>query len=58
MGKGHMEKQILLEKCMDARGTERAERHVLMIYISLLAVTLCWLQHGIVDGLSNVKCFN
>jgi hypothetical protein len=53
-----MEKQILLEKCMDARGTERAERHVLMIYISLLAVTLCWLQHGIVDGLSNVKCFN
>lgn len=55
---GHMKQQMLLEKFMDARGIERAERHVLMVYISLLAVALCRLQHGIHDGLSNVKCFN
>jgi hypothetical protein len=52
-----MKQQMLLEKFMDARGIERAERHVLMVYISLLAVALCRLQHGIGDGLSNVKCF-
>jgi len=55
---GHMKQQMLLEKFMDARGIERAERHVLMSYISLMAVALCRLQHGIADGLSNVKCFN
>jgi hypothetical protein len=49
---------MLLEKFMDARGIERAERHVLMVYISLLSVALCRLQHGVSDGLSNVKCFN
>jgi hypothetical protein len=55
---GHMKQQMLLEKFMDARGIERAERHVLMVYVSLLAVALCRLQHGITDGLSNVRCFN
>jgi len=55
---GHMKQQMLLEKFMDARGIERAERHVLMTYISLLSVALCRLQHGICDGLSTVKCFN
>jgi len=55
---GHMKQQMLLEKFMDARGIERAERHVLMVYISLLAVALCRLQHGIMEGLSNVRCFN
>ena len=53
-----MKQQMLLEKFMDARGIERAERHVLMVYISLLAVALCRLQHGVMEGLSNVKCFN
>jgi hypothetical protein len=48
---------MLLEKFMDARGIERAERHVLMVYISLLSVALCRLQHGVVESLSNVKCF-
>jgi hypothetical protein len=47
-----------LEKFMDARGIERAERHVLMVYISRLSVALCRLQQGIAGGLSNVKCFN
>jgi hypothetical protein len=50
--------QILLEKFMDARGVERVERHVLMVYISLLAVALCRLQHGVNEGLSNAKCPN
>jgi hypothetical protein len=48
---------MLLEKFMDARGIERTERHVLMIYISLLSVALCRLRHGVVEGLSTVKCF-
>jgi len=39
--KGDMKQQMLIEKFMDARGIERAERHVLMVYISLLAVALC-----------------
>jgi hypothetical protein len=52
-----MKQQMLLEKFMDAQGIERAERHVLMFYISLLAVALCRLQYGVSDGLSNVKCF-
>lgn len=43
---------------MDARGVERVERHVLMVYISLLAVALCRLQHGVNEGLSNAKCPN
>jgi hypothetical protein len=55
---GHMKQQMLLEKFMDARGIRRAERHVLMSYIAMLAVALCRLQHGISDGLSCVKCFN
>lgn len=55
---GHMKQQMLLEKFMDARGIERAERHVLMVYISLLAVALCRLQHGITEGLSNVNVFS
>ena len=55
---GHLKQQMLLEKFMDARGLERAERHILMTYITILAVALCRLQHGITDGLSNVKCFN
>jgi hypothetical protein len=49
---------MLLQKFMDARGIERAERHVLMVYVSLLAVALCRLQHGIMEGLSNVRYFN
>jgi hypothetical protein len=40
-----MKQQMPLEKFMDARGIERAERHVLMVYISLLAMALCRLQH-------------
>jgi len=40
---------------MDARGIQRAERHVLMSHITVLAVALCRLQHGISEGLSNVK---
>ena len=55
---GHMKQQMLLEKFMDARGIERAERHVLMVYISILAVALCRLQHGVAENLSDVKCFN
>jgi hypothetical protein len=55
---GHMKQQMLLEKFMDARGIERAERHVLMSYIAILAVALCRLQHGVTESLSNVKCFN
>jgi hypothetical protein len=53
-----MKQQLLLEKFMDARGIERAERHVLMVYITLLSVALCRLQHGINENLSSVKCFN
>jgi hypothetical protein len=49
---------MLLEKFMDARGIKRAERNVLMAYISMLSVALCRLQHGIVEHLSEVKCFN
>jgi hypothetical protein len=41
IAQGRMKQQMLLEKFMDARGIKRAERHVLTIYISLLAVTLC-----------------
>jgi len=47
-----------LENFMDARGIERAERHVLMSYIAMLAVALCRIQHGVTESLSNVKCFN
>jgi hypothetical protein len=56
--KGDMKQQMLLEKFMDAWGIERAERHALMVYISLLAVALCRLQHGVVESLSCVRCFN
>jgi len=55
---GHMKQQMLLEKFMDASGLEAAERHVRLFYIALLAVALCRLQHGVIEGLSNVKCFN
>ena len=55
---GHLKQQMLLEKFMDARGLERAERHILMTYITILSVALCRLQHGITEGLSNAKCFN
>lgn len=53
-----MNTPLNLEKFMDARGIRRAEMHVLMSYVSLLAVALCRLQHGISEGLSEVKCFN
>jgi hypothetical protein len=37
---------MFLEKFMNARGIERAERCVLMTYLSILVVALCRLQHG------------
>ncbi len=53
---GHLKQQMNIEKFLDKKGIQNAEIHVLLCYISLLAVALCRLQHGITDGLVNVKC--
>ena len=53
---GHLKQQMNLETFLDKRGMSRAEMHVLLTYISLLCVALCRIQHGVTDGLVNVKC--
>jgi len=53
---GHIKQQMNIEKFFDKRGLQRAEMHVLLCYITLLCVALCRLQHGITEGLINVKC--
>ncbi len=53
---GHIKQQMHIEKFFDKRGIEKAEMHVLLCYISLLCVALCRLQHGVTEGLVNVKC--
>jgi len=53
---GHLKYQMNLEIFLDKKGIRNAEMHVQLTYISLLCVALCRVQHGVTEGLVNVKC--
>ncbi len=53
---GHIKENMMFDVFMDGRGMRYAERHVNMMIISLLAVALTRVQHGILDGLTKIAC--
>ena len=53
---GHIKENMMFDVFMDGRGMRYAEKHVNMMIISLLAVALTRVQHGILDGLTRIAC--
>jgi hypothetical protein len=52
---GHIKEHLNLEKYLDYKGIKNVERHVLMCYITLIAVALCRAQHGKFEGMTSVE---
>ncbi len=52
---GHIKEHLNLEKYLDYKGIKNVERHVLMCYITLVAVALCRAQHGRFEGMMSIE---